>query len=192
METAVAQFLKGAGLDVRDKNLALTPQRVADAWLTDFLDGYAVSPNEVLSERFPITQESQRELVIITGLKFHSMCPHHLLPYSGEATLAYLPGKSVVGFGRLAALLDCFAHRLVLQEELAANVAQALQKGLSSRGAACIVKAHQSCLQLRGGHQRDAVTHAEAYRGLLKTDRALRAELWARISKRTDAEPSQT
>ena len=112
------------------------------------------------------------------------MCPHHLLPYSGRAHLAYLPGKSVVGFGRLAALLDLFAHRLILQEELAAQVARALKEQLRSPATACILEAEQTCLRLRGGNQHHAVTHAEAYEGKLRKDSALRRELWARIGKR--------
>ena len=183
MEAAVREFLAGAGLDKRDDNLKETPKRVAEAWAAEFLDGYSKSPAEVLKERFPVSRKSERELVVVTQLEFRSMCPHHLLPYTGRAHVAYLPGKSVVGFGRLAALLELYAHRLILQEELAQSVARSLAKELGSRATACVIEAEQSCLRIRGGHQRDAVTHAEAYEGLLRKDGPLRRELWARIQR---------
>ncbi|MEW6434623.1 MAG: GTP cyclohydrolase I [Myxococcota bacterium] len=180
MQRAVAAFLRGAGLDLSDDNLREAPQRVADAWADEFLSGYRQTAAAALKERFPVSKPSDRELVVVTGLHFRSMCPHHLMPYAGTAHLAYVPGESVVGFGRLSALVDVFAHRLVLQEELARNVAVALMTELGSQGAACIISAEQSCFRLRGREQHQAVTHSEAYEGVLK-DAALRAELWQRI-----------
>jgi GTP cyclohydrolase I len=181
MEKAVAQFLDAAGLDLMDPNLRQTPQRVAEAWLEEFIDGYQREPARELKERFPAGKTGHRQLVVITRLRFHSMCPHHLLPYTGFAHVAYVPGRTVVGFGRLNAILETFSHRLTLQEEIARNVARTLAKELKSPATACILEAEQTCLRLRGGHQRDAVTHAEAYEGLLKKDAGLRSELWARI-----------
>ena len=183
MQRAVKDFLVAAGLDPNDPNLVETPTRVTDAWADEFLDGYSKSPKQVLAERFPVSQASNREVVIVSDLWFRSMCPHHLLPYSGRAHLAYVPGDHVIGFGRLSALLDAFAHRLVLQEELARQVATSLMTELGSQGAACILEAEQTCLRLRGGEQCEAVTHAEAYEGILR-EPGLRAELWARLGRR--------
>jgi GTP cyclohydrolase I len=180
MAKAIGRFLVSAGLDTADENLKDTPRRVAEAFATEFLDGYSQDPAAILSEQFPVSKRSDRELVVITKLHFRSMCPHHLLPYSGLAHIAYVPGKSVIGFGRIGALLDVYAHRLVLQEELARNVATALMTFLKTQGAACVIEAEQTCLRLRGGEQHQAVTHTEAYEGVLK-DTALRAELWSRI-----------
>jgi GTP cyclohydrolase I len=175
--------VKAAGLDLRDPNLKETPDRVTDAWADEFLDGYGRSAREVLADRFPVSKQSERELVVVTNLRFRSMCPHHLLPYTGVAHVAYVPGKEVVGFGRLSALVDVFAHRLVLQEELARQVALALKTELKSKGSACLIKAEQSCFRLRGEGQHDAITFSEAYEGVLK-QKSLRAELWARVGKR--------
>ena len=180
MAKHIGRFLALAGLDTRDENLKDTPRRVAEAFADEFLNGYSLDPAVVLGEQFPVSKRSDRELVVVTNLHFRSMCPHHLLPYSGKAHIAYVPGKSVVGFGRIGALLDAYAHRLVLQEELARNVATALATHLKCQGAACVIEAEQTCLRLRGGEQHQAVTHTEAYEGVLK-DAGLRAELWARI-----------
>jgi GTP cyclohydrolase IA len=182
MERAVADFLSAAGLDVTTAELAGTPARVAAAWAEGFLDGYGRTAKEALAETYPAPKGSQGELVVVTGLRFHSMCPHHLLPVEGRATLAYVPGRRVVGFGRLGALLDTLAHRLVLQETLAREVARALAEELGSPATACVLEAHQACLRVRGEEQSDAVTHAEAYTGGLRKDGALRRELWVRIA----------
>jgi GTP cyclohydrolase I len=91
-----------------------------------------------------------------------------------------VPGKEVVGFGRLSALVDTFAHRLILQEELARQVACSLMDVLGSQGAACLIEAEQTCFRLRGEEQHQARTHSEAYEGVLKSAE-LRAELWQRL-----------
>ncbi|MGZ5957244.1 MAG: GTP cyclohydrolase I [Myxococcaceae bacterium] len=181
MRSAVQAFLTASGLPPDDPELKETPARVAEAWVEHFLDGYGRDPDTVLAERIPVPDGSRGELVVVTGLRFHSMCPHHLLPVEGRAHLAYVPGEFVVGFGRLAALLDTWAHRLILQEHMARGVARSLARGLESPGAACIIEAQQACLRIRGEQQRDAVTHAEAYEGVLRKDGMLRRELWARI-----------
>jgi GTP cyclohydrolase I len=181
MASAVRDFLRAAGVPLEDANLLDTPERVAKAWVSEFLDGYARTPEEALGKSFPAPADSSGELVVVTHLRFHSMCPHHLLPYEGRAHVAYVPGKQVVGFGRLSALVDCFAHRLILQEELARQVASSLARVLNSPATACIIEAQQACLRLRGDKQRDAVTHAEAYEGRLRKDGALRRELWTRL-----------
>ncbi len=182
MERAVADFLSAAGLDVHSPELTETPARVAAAWASGFLDGYSRTASEALAETYPAPPGSRGELVVVTGLRFHSMCPHHLLPVEGRAHLAYVPGRRVVGFGRLATLLDTLAHRLVLQETLARNVAQALATELGSPGTACVLEAHQACLRVRGEEQSDAVTHCEAYTGRLRKDGPLRREFWTRIA----------
>ncbi|WP_263451944.1 GTP cyclohydrolase I [Hyalangium gracile] len=181
MATAVRDFLLAAGLSLADENLAGTPERVAEAWAKEFLDGYARTPEQALGETFPGPEDSSGELVVVTNLRFRSMCPHHLLPFEGRAHVAYVPGKQVVGFGRLAALVDCYAHRLILQEELARQVAGSLARVLGSPATACIIEAKQACLRLRGDQQSDAITHAEAYEGRLRKDGALRRELWTRL-----------
>jgi len=180
MQKAVADFLKAAGFNVEHPQLVHTPQRVTKMWLENFLDGYASSPEQLLEERFPSPTE-EGQMVLVHHLRFHSMCPHHLLPYEGYAHLAYVPSESIVGFGRLAALLASFAHRLSLQEDVAKNIAYALWTQLGAQGAACILQAKQCCLRLRRPSCVDAWTHTEAYEGTFKTENALQQALWLRI-----------
>lgn len=184
MKRAVADFLRASGADLNDPNLAETPERVTAAWLDEFLDGYRREPREALGEQFPAPTDSAGEMVVVTDLRYRSVCPHHLLPYEGVAHLAYVPGRSVVGFGRLSTLLDCFAHRLILQEDLAREVARNLAVLLKSPATACVLEAEMTCLRLRGEQQQHARTHAEGYEGRLRKDGPLRRELWARIAGR--------
>jgi GTP cyclohydrolase I len=157
-------------------DLAATPARVAEAWLEDLVDGYRVDPAEVLADAMP---SRGRDLVAVTGIDFHSMCPHHLLPSRGVAHVAYVPGGRVVGFGQLARLVDCFAHRLVLEEDLARQIAEALVGQLGARGAACVLDAEQTCLTIRGERRRDARAHAQCFLGVLASDARLQARFLA-------------
>ena len=183
MRRAVQAFLEASGADLTDPNVKDTPRRVTQAWLEEFLDGYRTTPEQALGARFPAPKDAGTELVVVTHLRYRSVCPHHLLPYEGTAHLAYAPRDEVVGFGRLNALLDCFAHRLILQEDLAREVARSLKDVLGSPATACVLEAEMTCLRLRGENQQHARTHAEAYEGALRKDGPLRRELWARISR---------
>ena len=184
MQAAVRDFLEASGADLSDPNLAQTAERVTEAWLNEFLDGYRCDPKQALGEQFP-APKGGAGMVVVTDLRYRSVCPHHLLPYEGVAHIAYVPGKTVVGFGRLSALLDCFAHRLILQEDLAREVSSTLATILNSPATACVLEAEMTCLRLRGEQQHHARTHAEAYEGRLRRDGPLRRELWARIGART-------
>ena len=167
---AVEAFLDALELprEVRAaSDLAGTPRRVAEAWREDLLDGYRQDPAAILADSMPATS---RALVAVTGIDFHSMCPHHLLPSRGVAHVAYVPGERVVGFGQIARLVDALAHRLVLEEDLARDVAEALVRELGARGAACVLDAEQFCLSVRGERRREARAHAQVFLGVLEED----------------------
>jgi len=123
----------------------------------------------------------------VTGIDYHSVCPHHLLPSRGVAHVAYVPGGRVVGFGALVKLVDALAHRLVLEEDLAREIADALVRHLGARGAACLLDAEQLCMTVRGEKRAGARAHAEAWSGVLAKDGSLRRrflELVARARPR--------
>lgn len=148
-------------------DLAETPGRVAEAFLVDLLDGYGRDPARVLAESMP---SASGDLVAVTGIDFHAVCPHHLLPYRGLAHVAYLPGDRVVGFGQVARLVDTLAHRLVIEEDLARHVAEALVRHLGARGAACLLEAEHLCLTVRGEVRRGARAHVQCFVGEMRRD----------------------
>ena len=125
-----------------------TPVRASSMWLDEILDGYEWKPEEILSGGTPV--DGARDIVIVRDLFFHSTCPHHLLPYHGIAHVAYIPSDRAVGLSKIARLVDCFAHRLTIQEELGRNVAQALVDHLGAVGAACMLDTEQLCMIIRG------------------------------------------
>jgi GTP cyclohydrolase I len=178
MAWAIQSFLDAAGLRLRGELIG-TPERVAEAWANDFLDGYRSSPAEALG---PLLPASGAGLVCVTGLDFHSSCPHHLLPYRGLAHLAYLPAGGVVGFSRLGRLVDVLGHRLVLQEVLAQQVAEALLAGTGALGAGCVLETEQACLTCRGRPRSRARTTSEAFVGLFERRPELRASFRQSIS----------
>jgi GTP cyclohydrolase IA len=161
---AVARFLAEVvpEKDLRRADVKGTPLRVAEAFRDDLLDGYGQDPARILGQAMEV---SGRDLVALAGIDFHAVCPHHLLPYRGTACVAYVPAGRVVGFGVLARLVDCFAHRLVIQEVLARQVADALVEHLGASGAACVLDAEQMCLTVRGERRRQARAHAQAFAG---------------------------
>lgn len=167
---AISDFLDAMGLPAevrRSEALALTPTRVTQAWLGDLLDGYGRDPAAILADAIP---SRERDLVAVTGIDFHSVCPHHLLPSRGVAHVAYVPGDRIAGFGQIVQLVDALAHRFVLQEDLARAVADALVVHLGARGAACILDAEQLCMTVRGGKRPHARAHADAFVGAMARD----------------------
>jgi len=173
---AIAALLRAAGRDpTTDADLAQTPGRVAKLWSDEFLAGYAMDPTKLLGE--PVLGEADPDVVMVTGLRFHSLCPHHLVPFRGVAHLAYLPAGKLAGFGRLAELVECFTKRLTLQERATHAIAEALRRGLDARGAGCVLEAEQLCLALPGERHDQSLVVTSAFVG----EMAGRADLKARL-----------
>ncbi|HMI83895.1 MAG TPA: GTP cyclohydrolase I [Polyangiaceae bacterium] len=165
-EKAVFEFLRAIGQDPDgDPELAATPARVAEAWATDLIDGYDVDvPGLLAGESSPAPGEATG-IITVRGLAVSTMCPHHLLPARGTATVLYWPGERIAGIGTLARLVDAYAHRLALQEAIGAKVASALVEHLGARGAACKIALSHSCLASRGERQTAATVETLALAG---------------------------
>jgi GTP cyclohydrolase I len=184
MEAALRDFLDACGLQLDRPDFSVTPGRVTKIWVSEFLDGYQRDPAQILG--LPVTGEADPDVVIVGGLRFHSMCPHHLLPYRGLAHVAYIPRGKLVGFGRLAELVDCFAHRLTLQERITHEIAQALCDHLGARGAGCVMEASQMCLAIPGDKHDQSGVVTSAFVGEMEQRPDLKARLMeaARIAGR--------
>jgi GTP cyclohydrolase I len=176
IERAVAALLTACGLDLAHKDLVGTPARVARTWSEEFLSGFAMDPAQILGD--PVVGEADSELVVVRGLPYHGLCPHHLLPYTGSATVAYLPSDRLAGFGRLGDLVTCFTRRLTLQERAGNDVVDALMLHLGARGAGCVMRGRHTCLCVPDNkHQAEVVTCS--VRGALRTRADLQALLLA-------------
>ena len=184
MGLALRDFLDACGLPLDRPDFAQTVERVSKIWINEFLDGYQRDPAQILG--LPVTGEADPDVVIVGGLSFHAMCPHHLLPYRGLAHVAYIPQGKLVGFGRLAELVDCFAHRLTLQERITHEIAQALCDHLGARGAGCVMEASHMCLAIPGDKQDQSGVVTSAFVGEMQQRPDLKARLMeaARIAGR--------
>ena len=134
-----------------------------------------MDPAAILGE--PVVGEADPDVVVVGGLRFHSMCPHHLLPFRGVAHVAYIPQGKLVGFGRLADLVECFTKRLTLQERATHQIAEALCTGLGARGAGCVIEAEQLCLALPGERHDQAGVVTSAFVGEMRERPDLKARL---------------
>ena len=176
IEAAVRGLLGACGLDLAHKDLVGTPVRVARTWSEEFLSGFAMDPAKILGD--PVIGEGTTELVLVRELPFHGLCPHHLLPYTGQASVAYLPGDKLAGFGRLGDLVTCFTRRLTLQERACNDVADALIEHLGARGAGCMMRGRHTCLCVPDNkHAAEVVTCS--LRGELRTRADVQALLLA-------------
>lgn len=176
MKAAIAAWLKAAGRDPdTDGDLLDTPGRVAKLWMQEFLAGYDMDPAEILGS--PVVGEADPDVVVVGGLRFHSMCPHHLVPYRGVAHVAYIPRGKLVGFGRLADLVECFTKRLTLQERATHQIAQSLMQGLEAAGAGCVIEAEQLCLALPGERHDQSGVVTSAFVGEMQQRPDLKARL---------------
>lgn len=177
-EDAVRRLIQLMGQDPDREGLRDTPSRVCRA-LVEMTAGYHESAEEVLARVF----ESPRydELVVVKGVRFTSMCEHHLLPFTGEATVGYLPSASgkVVGLSKLARLVQVYARRLQLQEQMTRQISDAIMRHLGAKAAGVVVRAKHSCMGCRGAKQPDAEMVTSSMQGDLRTNAALRAEFLA-------------
>ena len=164
---AISEFLKALGFDPAEHaDLADTPQRVTEAFADDLLRGQRVDVRELIrngSCEAPST--AKRGPVAVTNIAIATICPHHLLPALGRASIVYLPSAMLLGIGTLTALVDAFARRLTLQEAIGQNVVDALIEHAGARGAYCELELEHGCLRARGEHQVDAVVRSSARAG---------------------------
>jgi len=178
IKAAVQELLLAIGEDPNRDELKATPQKFADAY-AGFFSGVSQDPLEALKDTFPA---EQNDVVILKDIDFVSMCEHHLLPFTGIAHIAYLPSDRVIGLGRLPKLVEIVASRPQLQENLTAQVADALEAGLNTRGVVVVVEARHHCVVSRGARQPEANTITMAARGIYAEPIA-RAEVMGLISK---------
>ena len=178
VKRAVAELIAAIGEDPNRAELAATPQKFAEAY-AEFFKGIDQEPTDALADTF---EAEHNEVVILKDIEFVSMCEHHLLPFTGIASIAYLPSDRVVGLGRLPRLVEILASRPQLQENLTAQIADAIEAGTGSAGVVVVVEARHHCVVSRGARQPEANTVTMAARGTYAEPIA-RAEVMALIAK---------
>lgn len=149
-----------------------TPARVLRAF-REMTAGYSEDPAKILATTFEAAHD---ELIVLNGIRFVSLCEHHLLPFHGTASVGYIPKGRVVGISKLARLVQCFARRLQIQERLTEQVARALQEHAHAVGVGVVINAHHACMGCRGVRQPDADMVTSVMLGILRECATARSE----------------
>nr|WP_276543314.1 GTP cyclohydrolase I FolE [Nesterenkonia massiliensis] len=178
IEAAVREILLAVGEDPERDGLKETPARVARAYEEAF-KGLRQDPAELLGTTFDI---GHQELVLVRDVPFYSMCEHHLVPFYGNAHIGYIPAAEgkVTGLSKLARLVDIFAKRPQVQEQLTTQVVDALMEHLEPQGAIVVIEAEHLCMSMRGVAKPGAKTITSAVRGALR-NAATRSEAMSLI-----------
>ncbi len=181
-EAAVRTLIAWAGDDPTREGLLETPGRVVRAY-SEFYAGYSQSAKAILSKTFKEVG-GYDDIVLVKDIPFHSHCEHHMVPFVGKAHIAYLPHDGVVGLSKLARLVEVFARRLQTQENLTAQIIDAINENLGPRGAAVMLEAEHMCMSMRGVHAHGASTVTHRFTGVFAEDRVEQDRFFAMIGKR--------
>jgi len=173
MEESFLQLLQAIGEDPNREGLLRTPTRAARAF--EFLtNGYRQSLDDVINGA--IFESDASEIILVKDIELYSMCEHHLLPFIGRAHVAYIPNGKVIGLSKVARLVDVFARRLQIQENLTVQIADALMKTLRPAGVGIVVEAKHLCMMMRGVEKQNSVMKTSCLLGTFKEDARTRSE----------------
>jgi len=171
-EDSIRRILQHLGEDPTREGLIDTPKRVIKA-LRELTSGYELTNEQVLATTF---DETCDEMVVVSGIEFSSMCEHHMLPFTGYATVAYIPNGQIVGLSKLARLVEMYAKRLQVQERMTEQIAHAIEDVLKPRGVGVIITSHHSCMGMRGVRKANARMTTSSLLGAIRSEASARAE----------------
>lgn len=177
----VIRLLQHIGEDPRRGGLIDTPRRVLKAW-QHWASGYGADIPSIL-KTFEDGADSCDEMVVVKDIPFYSHCEHHLAPFFGTVTVAYVPNGKIVGLSKLSRVVSAFARRLQVQERLTNQIADALQEHLAPLGVGIVVTARHLCMESRGIEQQGSITITSALRGVMRDSGSARSEFLA-LSKK--------
>ncbi|ANE36513.1 GTP cyclohydrolase I [Campylobacter iguaniorum] len=161
-ENCVKTMLEIMGEDPKRGGLLDTPKRVAKAY--EFItSGYSMDPKDVLNDA--LFKSSNNEMVLIKDIEFYSVCEHHLLPIIGRVHVAYIPDGQVVGLSKIPRMVNIYARRLQIQEQMTEQIAQAIAETIKPKGVGVVVEARHMCIEMRGVEKINSITTTSALRG---------------------------
>ncbi len=178
-EQTITKVLELIGEDPNREGLLKTPSRVAKA-LQFLTEGYHQDPKEILNQALFST--SNDEMVLVRDIEFYSMCEHHMLPIIGRAHVAYIPDGKVVGLSKIPRIVNVFARRLQIQEQMTEQIADAISETIKPKGVAVVLHARHMCMEMRGVEKINSTTVSSALRGLFKRDERTRNEFYNLIN----------
>lgn len=178
LESIVAMLLLELGLDINSQHFHDTPKRVAKFY-SEFTRGSRVKAAEILKT----FRSCNRELIVVSGIEFFSLCPHHLLIYSGRVDFGYIPDGRIVGISKIPRLIQALAARPIVQEDLVADIAAAFMSEVKPLGCAVKITGKHDCVTARGVRCPEAKMTTVAMRGVFSEDQKYAAEFYQAIGR---------
>ena len=180
IEQAYRDLLEAIGENPERQGLMKTPARAARA-LEFLTQGYRQSVAEIVNGA--IYDSDASEIILVKDIELYSMCEHHLLPFIGRAHVAYIPKGKVIGLSKMARMVDVFARRLQIQENLTTQVADALMDVLSPEGVAVVIEAKHLCMMMRGVEKQNSIMKTSCLLGCFKDSATTRSEFLSLLGK---------
>ena len=181
MKENFAAIINAIGEDLTRPGLEKTPERAAKAF--EYLTrGYHQKLDDVINNAlFP---SDASEMVVVKDIELYSMCEHHLLPFIGRAHVAYIPSGKVLGLSKVARIVDMFARRLQIQEQLTTQIAETIQDVVNAAGVGVVIEAQHMCMMMRGVEKQNSVMKTSAMLGTFRDSQATRYEFLSLINAR--------
>ena len=181
VEKAFAKIIEACGEDLNRPGILDTPRRAAKAF--EFLtQGYQLSVEEVVNGAlFP---SDSSEMIVVQDIEMYSLCEHHLLPFIGKCHVAYIPTGQVIGLSKVARIVDLFARRFQIQEQLTTQIADTLLEVTGASGVGVIVEAQHMCMMMRGVEKQNSLMKTSAMLGSFRDDQSTRAEFLSLLNFR--------
>jgi GTP cyclohydrolase I len=173
LEEAYHSVLEAIGEDPNRQGLVRTPIRAARA-LEFLTNGYRQNLDDIVNDA--VFDSAASEIILVKDIELYSLCEHHLLPFIGRAHVAYIPNGKVIGLSKVARIVDVFARRLQIQENLTTQIAESLMKCLEPSGVAVVVEAKHLCMMMRGVEKQNSVMKTSCLLGTFKEDARTRSE----------------
>jgi GTP cyclohydrolase I len=180
IEKSVRMLLEAVGANLKKKDIASTPKRVAEMY-EEILSGQGKAPEKELEV---ILEQRHDEVILLRDIPLYSVCEHHLLPFIGKAHVAYIPYKRITGLSKIARVVDVLSKRLQVQERLTTEVASVIMKKLKPKGVIVVVEAEHLCMSMRGIRKPGTVTVTSVVRGIFRKNQKTRQEALSLIFKK--------
>ncbi len=179
MEQNFRKIIEGIGEDPKREGLIKTPQRAAKAF-EFIMQGYKKDIKEIVNEA--IFTSDNDEMVVVKDIEMYSVCEHHMLPFFGKAHVGYIPNGKIIGLSKIARIVDMYARRLQVQENLTREIATTLMEVTGALGVGVVIEAKHLCMMMRGVEKQNSLMKTSCLMGVFRKDDACRKEFLSLIA----------